>query len=117
MSVPSAAVPPAEMLEALKILVRDPRNVVFVISGRDQACLDNWLGEVEGLGLSAEHGSFIKYPGKKWINLVQEIDFSWKKQVEEIFNYYEERTQGSFTEHKICSITWHYRLADPEVLM
>ena len=118
--VPSAALPPPEMLEAMQILVNDPNNIVFVISGRDQVCLDSWLGHIKNLGLSAEHGSFIKYPGGKWINLAKEIDFAWKKQVEEIFNFYEERTQGglfnlgSFTEHKVCSITWHYRLADPE---
>lgn len=110
---PSAAVPPADMLVALQALVNDPKNVVFVVSGRDQICLDNWLGHISGLGLSAEHGSFIKYPNEKWINLAKEIDFAWKKQVEDIFNFYEERTSGSFTEHKICSITWHYRLADP----
>ncbi|KAI8910398.1 glycosyltransferase family 20-domain-containing protein [Gorgonomyces haynaldii] len=112
--IPSLALPPPSMLEAMEILTNDPRNVVFVISGRDQQCLDEWLGHIKNLGLSAEHGSFIKYPGGEWINLAKEIDFAWKKQVEEIFNYYEERTQGSFTEHKVCSITWHYRLADPE---
>lgn len=114
--IPSAALPPKEMLQALQKLVEDPRNLVFVISGRDQTCLDEWLGsKIKGLGLSAEHGSFIKYPFGNWINLAQEIDFTWKKDVEDIFNYYEERTPGSFTEHKVCSITWHYRLADPEL--
>lgn len=39
---------------------------------------------------------------------------SWKNEVAEIFNYYTERTQGSFVEHKRASVTWHYRLADPE---
>jgi trehalose-phosphatase len=39
---------------------------------------------------------------------------SWKNEVSEIFNYYTERTQGSFVEHKRASVTWHYRLADPE---
>ncbi len=38
----------------------------------------------------------------------------WKNEVAEIFNYYTERTQGSFVEHKRASVTWHYRLADPE---
>ncbi|KAJ3306675.1 threalose-6-phosphate phosphatase [Kappamyces sp. JEL0829] len=112
--VPEAAVPPPEMLRALEKLVEDPNNVVFVISGRDQDCLDNWLGHISGLGLSAEHGSFIKYPRGKWINLAAEIDMTWKQEVAEIFDYYTERTQGSFVEHKRCSITWHYRLADPE---
>ncbi|KAF9101386.1 threalose-6-phosphate phosphatase, partial [Mortierella sp. GBA39] len=31
-----------------------------------------------------------------------------------IFTYYTERTQGSFIEHKRSSLTWHYRMADPE---
>ena len=49
--VPSAAVPPPEMLEALQILCNDPLNYVFIISGRDQACLDDWLGHIHGLGM------------------------------------------------------------------
>ncbi|KAI8911238.1 glycosyltransferase family 20-domain-containing protein [Powellomyces hirtus] len=116
---PGAAVPPPEMLVAMQTLVNDPKNVVFIISGRDEACLDEWLGQVKGLGLSAEHGCFMKYPVAgpgpgTWVNLSEDIDFSWKNEVTEIFNYYTERTQGSFVEHKRCSITWHYRLADPE---
>ncbi|KAJ3275299.1 threalose-6-phosphate phosphatase [Borealophlyctis nickersoniae] len=111
---PNAAVPPPDMLKAMEILVKDPKNVVFVISGRDEACLDNWLGHIKGLGLSAEHGCFLKYPGGKWINLSEELDFSWKTEVKEIFNYYTERTQGSFVEHKRCSITWHHRMTDPD---
>ncbi|KAJ3035109.1 threalose-6-phosphate phosphatase [Rhizophlyctis rosea] len=111
---PGAAVPPPEMLKAMETLCRDPRNVVFVISGRDEACLEDWLGHIPGLGLSAEHGCFLKYPNGKWINLSEDIDFSWKTEVGEIFNYYTERTQGSFVENKRCAITWHYRLADPD---
>ncbi|KAI9593502.1 hypothetical protein BDF19DRAFT_415337 [Syncephalis fuscata] len=49
----------------------------------------------------------------EWINLLEKDDLSWKKEVSEIFDYYTERTQGSFIEHKSSSITWHYRLADP----
>ncbi|KAJ8330754.1 hypothetical protein QVD99_008641 [Batrachochytrium dendrobatidis] len=112
--VPNAALPPPDMLKAMQILVQDPKNVVFVISGRDQACLDTWLGHIDNLGLSAEHGSFIKYPGGKWINLATEIDLNWKAPVAEIFNFFTERTLGSFVEHKRYAITWHYRLADPD---
>jgi trehalose 6-phosphate synthase/phosphatase len=77
--------------------------------------LDDWLGGVPKLGLSAEHGCFMKAPDtNKWINLTDSIDMSWKNDVIEIFTYYTERTQGSFIEHKRCALTWHYRMADPE---
>ncbi|KAJ3188543.1 threalose-6-phosphate phosphatase [Irineochytrium annulatum] len=114
---PNAAVPSPEMLKYMTELCKDPRNYIFVISGRDEAFLDTWLGQIPGLGLSAEHGCFIKYPDLndgKWVNLTEEIDLSWKSKVAEIFQYYTERTQGSFIEHKRCSITWHYRMADPD---
>ncbi|CAO3702779.1 unnamed protein product [Rhizopus stolonifer] len=112
---PMAAVPPKDMLEYLEKLCQDPLNEVWIISGRDENALTHWLGHIENLGLSAEHGSFMRYPlSKKWINLMEHFDMSWKNDVLEIFTYYTERTAGSFIEHKRCAITWHYRLADPE---
>ncbi|KAJ2993662.1 threalose-6-phosphate phosphatase [Globomyces sp. JEL0801] len=83
--LPKDAVPPPAMLEALKVLVADPKNVVFIISGRDQDALEEWLGHIKGLG---------KYPGGKWLNLAAELDMAWKVEVAEIFNYYTERTQA-----------------------
>ncbi|KAG0217919.1 threalose-6-phosphate phosphatase, partial [Mortierella sp. GBA43] len=112
---PGAAVPQEHMLKALTALANDPNNVVWVISGRDQKVLEEWLGDVENLGFSAEHGSFMRQPrSKKWVNLTESLDMSWKNDVIEIFTYYTERTQGSFIEHKRSSLTWHYRMADPE---
>ncbi|KAF9956675.1 threalose-6-phosphate phosphatase [Mortierella alpina] len=112
---PGAAVPQEHMLKALTALAADPKNIVWVISGRDQKVLEEWLGHIDNLGFSAEHGSFMRQPGnKKWINLTESLDMSWKNDVIEIFTYYTERTQGSFIEHKRSSLTWHYRMADPE---
>jgi len=140
------------MLKALTALANDPNNIVWVISGRDQKVLEEWLGDVQNLGFSAEHGSFMRQPGsKKWVNLTESLDMNWKNDVIEIFTYYTERTQGnlneisilfvsgdrlgsikgqhcangyfffcvrnatgSFIEHKRSSLTWHYRMADPE---
>ncbi|KAI7862975.1 glycosyltransferase family 20-domain-containing protein [Spinellus fusiger] len=112
---PAAATPPVDMLRALEAISNDPKNQVWVISGRDGDTLDHWLGHIDGLGLCAEHGCFIKYPHTmKWINLTEHSDMTWKHDVLQIFNYYTERTTGSFIEHKRCAITWHYRLADPD---
>ncbi|KAI1296277.1 threalose-6-phosphate phosphatase [Mortierella claussenii] len=112
---PGAAMPQEHMLKALTTLAADPKNIVWVISGRDQKVLEDWLGHIENLGFSAEHGSFMRHPGSdKWINLTEFLDMGWKNDVIEIFTYYTERTQGSFIEHKRSSLTWHYRMADPE---
>ncbi|KAG2202943.1 hypothetical protein INT47_008975 [Mucor saturninus] len=115
-SVPSDAKPGQDMLKSLQTLCNDPKNIVWVVSGRDQVVLDEWLGSnIKNIGLSAEHGCYVKSPGSdEWRSVVDGIDMSWKTDVVEIFDYYTERTQGSFVEHKKSSITWHYRLADAE---
>lgn len=114
-SVPSDAQPSPEMLSYLQTLCNDERNNVWVVSGRDQVCLEEWLGSIKNLGLSAEHGCFVKAAGEDhWTDVLNNIDMTWKKDVTEIFNYYTERTEGSFVEHKKSSITWHYRMADEE---
>ncbi|KAI0754189.1 trehalose 6-phosphate phosphatase [Daedaleopsis nitida] len=113
--LPSAAVPSKETLQALETLTADPRNVVYIISGRDGEFLEQHLGHIKNLGMSAEHGGFIREPGQStWSNFTEALDMSWMQEVLEIFKYYTERTTGSHIEVKKSSITWHYRSADPE---
>lgn len=113
--VPSAAVPSKDTLLALETLAADPQNIVYIISGRDQAFLEQHLGHIKNLGMSAEHGGFIREPGEAgWSNFTESLDMSWMTEVLEIFKYYTERTTGSHIEVKKSSITWHYRSADPE---
>ncbi|RKP12614.1 glycosyltransferase family 20-domain-containing protein [Piptocephalis cylindrospora] len=122
-TTPEAALPSPEMLKALRSLCADRTNRVWIISGRDQTFLETHLGTIPGLGLSAEHGCFMRYPSTMskegteeeapWINLTEGMDFTWMEEIKRIFDYYTERTQGSFVEVKQCSVTWHYRKADP----
>ncbi|CAI7576224.1 unnamed protein product [Penicillium glandicola] len=112
---PQAAIPSDRVLRTLKSLSADPRNAVWIISGRDQAFLDEWMGHIPELGLSAEHGCFIRKPGSDdWENLAESSNMGWQKEVVEVFQHYTERTQGSFIERKRVALTWHYRRADPE---
>lgn len=112
---PKDAVPPEGLIEALGRLCADEKNIVYIISGRDGTFLQKHLGSIPGLGMSAEHGCFLREPGaKEWLDLTENIDMSWMDDVEEIFKYYEARTLGAFVEKKISSVTWHYRNADPE---
>ncbi|KAI9040491.1 putative alpha,alpha-trehalose-phosphate synthase subunit Tps2 [Aspergillus affinis] len=112
---PQAAIPSDRVLRTIKSLAADPRNAVWIISGRDQAFLDEWMGHIPELGLSAEHGCFIRKPrSDDWENLAERSNMGWQREVMETFQHYTERTQGSFIERKRVALTWHYRRADPE---
>ncbi|KAL9054006.1 MAG: hypothetical protein Q9162_004412 [Coniocarpon cinnabarinum] len=112
---PLAAIPSDRVIRTLKTLAADPLNSVWIISGRDQAFLDEWMGHIPELGLSAEHGSFIRHPfDDQWENVTAKTDMSWQQDVMHIFQHYTEKTQGSFIERKKVALTWHYRRADPE---
>ncbi|KAJ6470501.1 trehalose 6-phosphate phosphatase [Mycena sanguinolenta] len=113
----SMAIPPAATLTALERLSADPRNVVYIISGRDGEFLEQHLGHLKHVEFSAEHGGFMREPGQgqgTWVNLTEKLDMSWMSKMEEIFRYYTECTTGSVVEMKKSSIAWHYRASDPE---
>lgn len=89
--LPSMAVPTDNTLKALEELSSDPKNVVYIISGRDQAFLEEHLGHIKGLGMSAEHGGFIREPGAStWSNFTESLDMDWMGEALEIFKYYTE---------------------------
>ncbi|KAL4781038.1 trehalose-phosphatase [Aspergillus varians] len=111
---PQSAIPSDRILSALKSLAANPQNTVCIISGRDQAFLDEQMGHIPELGLSAEHGCFIRMPRSNiWQNLAETTDMGWQKEAMEIYQHFTERTHGSFIERKKVALTWHYRRADP----
>lgn len=113
---PTAATPTRKTIETLTKLAKDSNNIVFVVSGRDKQSLSDWLGNIPAVGLSAEHGSFVKFPYSfQWFESFNSFDpMDWKGMALDIMTYFTERTPGSFIEHKQRSICWHYRKADPE---
>lgn len=85
------AVPSEPTLEALERLSADPKNLVYIISGRDQEFLEQHLGHLQNIGFSAEHGGFVRERGStEWVNFTESLDMSWMSEVEEIFKYYTE---------------------------
>lgn len=112
---PQAAIPSDRVIRTLKTLAADKRNSVWIISGRDQNFLEQWMGHIPELGLSAEHGCFVRKPREDdWENLVEAMGMEWRQKVKEIFEHYSHRTQGSHVEEKEVALTWHYRNVDPE---
>lgn len=102
------------ILELLSKLTQDPRNAVYVISGRTKINIDTDLGSLPNLGLSAENGFYLKLNSGEgeWQQVYENVDFSWKPTVKEIFQYYTERTPGAYVENKDTSIVWHYRSSE-----
>ena len=92
---PSAAIPSARIIKALQLLASDPKNSVWIISGRDQAFLKQHLGHITQLGFSAEHGSFMRNPGsEQWENLAEQLDMGWQNEVMDVFQHYTDRVPG-----------------------
>lgn len=113
---PEMAIPADRVVRTLKRLAQEPGNHVWIISGRDQSFLSTWLGDIDELGLSAEHGCFVRHPGQaEWQNLAEKLDMGWQAVAEAVFARYCDLAAGSFVEKKAVAITWHYRRAEPEL--
>ena len=112
-SLPQLATPSPVITGLLDTLSRDPKNTVFIMSGRERRFMDTWLGKLR-VGLAAEFGFCHRMPGEKhWQSMGQELDTSWKEVVQPIMQYFSERTPGTYIENKESSLAWHYRDADP----
>ncbi|KAF9205719.1 hypothetical protein BGZ49_003654 [Haplosporangium sp. Z 27] len=103
-----------DIIKIVTELSKDPKNTVYIMSGRTRCSLEEIFGSIPNLGLCAEGGCFLKHVGRStWENQVQEgNDMQWRKKVMEMFTYYKERTPGSEIEEKSVPLVWHYRQAD-----
>lgn len=110
---PAEAVPDKKLLTILKRLGDDPRNHVFLVSGRPRQVLEEWFDRLP-LHLCAEHGFAHRPPNHSHWQLIADVDLSWKGKVKEVLEYFRERTPGTIIEDKASSLTWHYRKAEPD---
>ena len=105
--LPSEAAPDNAVKEMLVRLTGDPKNHVIVISGRDAASLDRWLGMLP-ITLIAEHGASSRMRHGAWQQMVSVSDL-WKEEIRRIMQLFVIRCAGSFIEEKTNTIAWHYR--------
>ncbi|EER16132.1 Trehalose-phosphatase, putative [Perkinsus marinus ATCC 50983] len=108
--------PPSEkVLQMLRVICRDPRNVVVVLSGRSPDHLEKWFSSVDHIGLAAEHGYYYQVPALNGDSYASEKDdTSWKAIAMELMKQYVARTQGSYIEYKGSALVWQYGDADPD---
>lgn len=107
--------PSNEVISVLNDLCNDPKNVVFIVSGRDKESLSKWFSPCQRLGLSAEHGYFTRWTkDSPWESGVSAVDFEWKKMALPVMEHYTEATDGSFIEQKESALVWHHQEADTD---
>ncbi|KAH6835370.1 trehalose phosphatase/synthase 11 [Perilla frutescens var. hirtella] len=107
--------PSPQVISVLNSLCNDPKNVVFIVSGRGKDPLGKWFSQCEKLGLSAEHGYFTRWTkDSEWETCRIPVDVDWKKIVLPIMEHYTEATDGSSIEQKESALVWHHQEADPD---
>ncbi|CBI32125.3 unnamed protein product, partial [Vitis vinifera] len=103
------------VISVLSTLCSDPKNTVFIVSGRGRSSLSEWLAPCERLGIAAEHGYFMRWnESTKWESCNLAADLDWKKVVEPVMRLYTETTDGSNIEIKESALVWHHQDADPD---
>lgn len=105
--------PSQRVISIINTLCADPKNMVFVVSGRGKT-LGEWLSSCSKLGIAAEHGYFMRWSADEdWQACGQGNDFGWIQMAEPVMQLYTEATDGSSIEKKESALVWHHRDADP----
>jgi trehalose 6-phosphate synthase/phosphatase len=111
-SIPDMASLPEHISEIIIKLIEDPGTDVYIITGRSHIDIDKFLDHVP-VNIVAEHGAWLKSKGI-WKNLKSQ-KCQWKETIIPIMEHITSTCPESFVEEKNCSVTWHYRNADPGI--
>nr|POE63449.1 putative alpha,alpha-trehalose-phosphate synthase [udp-forming] 106 kda [Quercus suber] len=100
------------VLDALMGLMADPKNIVYVMSGRRPQELESTFRALPTLGLIAENGCFMREyeaGSNKWEGFTdEEATEKWKQDVMGILTYYKDRVENSYIEERNCSLLFRY---------
>jgi trehalose 6-phosphate synthase/phosphatase len=111
---PEDARPDIELKRLLLRLSKKRKNRLAIVSGRDRATMEQWLGDIP-CTLVAEHGAWIRMDYRSQWRAQKALASEWKSQVMPILKTYEARVPGSLVEEKEFGLAWHYRKASPEL--
>jgi len=106
---PEDAVPTNELMGILEKLSDNKKNKVVISSGRNQATLEKWFGEMP-ITLAAEHGASYKEDGAWHKNLP--LTQPWDNEIVDIIQSFVDKTPRSKLEVKETALVWHYRNVD-----
>lgn len=111
--------PTQELLSILSTLLSDPKNVIYIVTGREKYYLDEWFGSLKEIGLGAEYGFFYKEchsmdSSQEYKTMFQIKNWSWKETVRRILQGFTEKTEGSVLKEKESSLSWFYKNCNPD---
>lgn len=106
-----------ELLTLLSEISSNKKTDIVLLAGMEK----EKLGDLFSSGnytLIAEHGLWIKEPGDDWERTTDEqLSNYWKEIVRPMVHTYTDRTPASVFIEKSHSISWHYRDADPDLVV
>lgn len=101
------------VLSVLTSLSSNPNNSVYVASSLGPKYLNQLLVDLPRVGVIAENGAFLREPGNpEWQQLLDESDtIEWRRGIQKVMEYFQERTEGSSIEERQFSLTFNYKSA------
>ena len=107
--------PSEKLINILKRLCSNPKNYVYIITGKPKKFLTAWFKDIENLGFGGEYGYYYK-EAQKPKELVKPLinlkDWSWKQTAYSIIKQFELKTEGSRTKVRDSSISWNFGNCD-----
>ena len=107
--------PSEKLINILKNLCNNPKNYVYIITGKPKKFLVEWFKDVENLGFGGEYGYYYKEaqnPKGKVATSIDLQDWSWKQNAYAIIKQFESKTEGSITKVRDSSISWNFGNSD-----
>ena len=107
--------PSEKLINILKNLCNNPKNYVYIITGKPKKFLTEWFKDVENLGFGSEYGYYYKEaqnPKGEVQTSINLPDWSWKQNAYAIIKQFESKTEGSRTKVRDSSISWNFGNSD-----
>ncbi|MFO7852164.1 MAG: bifunctional alpha,alpha-trehalose-phosphate synthase (UDP-forming)/trehalose-phosphatase [Bacteroidota bacterium] len=109
--------PYGELLNLLSQISSKEKTDIVLLAGMEKEKLGE-LFSSDNYTLIAEHGLWIKEPGSDWEKTANDHSSNyWKEIVRPMVQTYTDRTPASGFVEKSNSISWHYRDADPDLVV
>jgi trehalose 6-phosphate synthase/phosphatase len=113
-SLPEDGAPAGEVDRILRLLSKQKKYDVYLLSERDREEMDLWFSGYD-INLVAENGfCHREKDDEEWTAVSFESDLSWKERLTEFLTFYTGMTPGSMLEEKNASLVWRYQNADPD---